>query len=196
MSFDLETFIESCLSSLKSENPARSVSELVTEVISDPESLMAVVGKPERAGITKLYVSESLTIANVVWAPKMTLLPHNHNMWAVIGVYEGREDNIFWRRVKDDTNGRIEAAGAKSLATGDTTVLGKSIIHSVTNPTSIFTGAIHVYDGNFFEKERSEWDPLDLEEKPYDVVKNLGLFEAENTILDLRKADSLTKAPL
>jgi predicted metal-dependent enzyme (double-stranded beta helix superfamily) len=32
---------------------------------------------------------------NVVWAPKMTIMPHNHCMWAVIGVYTGREDNIF-----------------------------------------------------------------------------------------------------
>jgi predicted metal-dependent enzyme (double-stranded beta helix superfamily) len=189
MSFDLEAFIESCLSSLKSENPAKSISKLVTEVVSDPEALIAVIGKPVRAGITKLYVSETLTIANFVWAPKMTLLPHNHNMWAVIGVYEGREDNIFWRRIKDDNNGKIEAAGAKSLAAGDSTVLGKSIIHSVTNPTSIFTGAIHVYGGNLFENERSEWEPLDLEEKPYDIEKNLGLFEAENEILDLRKPD-------
>ena len=188
MSFNLEVFIESCLSSLNSENPAKSINQLVTEVISDSEALIAKIGKPERAGISKLYVSETLTIANVVWAPKMTLLPHNHNMWAVIGVYEGREDNIFWRRVKDDKNGKIEAAGAKSLAAGDSTVLGKSIIHSVTNPTSVFTGAIHVYDGNFFEKERSEWEPLELEEKTYDIEKNLGLFEAENEILDLRKS--------
>ena len=27
----------------------------------------------------------------------MTIMPHNHQMWAVIGVYTGREDNIFWR---------------------------------------------------------------------------------------------------
>ena len=26
-------------------------------------------------------------------------MPHNHEMWAVIGVYTGREDNIFWRRI-------------------------------------------------------------------------------------------------
>lgn len=188
MAFELEVFVDNCITALKNVNPARSVSDLVEEAISNPESFMRVVGKPERAGINKLYVSETLTIANVVWAPKMTLLPHNHNMWAVIGVYKGREDNIFWRRIKDDKNNRIEAAGAKSLATGDVTILGKNIIHSVTNPTSILTGAIHVYDGNFFEKERSEWNPLDLEEKPYDIEKNLALFEAENAILDLRGA--------
>lgn len=189
MSFNLDVLIENCLSSLKSENPSKEISALVAEAVSDPVSLMKGIGKPERAQVQKLYVSDELTIANVVWAPRMTLLPHNHNMYAIIGVYEGREDNIFWRRVKDDNNGKIEAAGAKSLATGDTTILGKSIIHSVTNPTSIFTGAIHVYDGNFFEKERSEWEPIDLEEKPYDLEKNMGIFEAENAILDLRKAN-------
>ena len=41
---------------------------------------------------------------------------HNHNMWAVIGIYTGREDNIFWRKLKDGKH--IEAAGAKSLMAG------------------------------------------------------------------------------
>jgi len=27
----------------------------------------------------------------------MTIMPDNHRMWAVIGIYTGREDNIFWR---------------------------------------------------------------------------------------------------
>ena len=45
----------------------------------------------------------------------MTIMPHNHRMWAVIGVYTGREDNIFWRRLPGAGRGMIEAAGAKSL---------------------------------------------------------------------------------
>ena len=111
----------------------------------------------------------------------MTLMPHNHNMWAVIGVYGGREDNIFWRRRGDDSRGRIEAAGAKSLGPRDVRALGRDIIHSVTNPTSQFTGAIHVYGGDFFAVDRSEWDPENLEEHPYDIEKNMKLFEEANT---------------
>jgi predicted metal-dependent enzyme (double-stranded beta helix superfamily) len=110
----------------------------------------------------------------------MTLMPHNHNMWAIIGVYQGREDNIFWRRIKDDSSGTIEAAGARSLGPGDVQPLGRNIIHSVTNPTSMLTGAIHVYGGDFFEMERSEWDPEALEEHPYDIDKNLKIFEDSN----------------
>jgi len=100
-------------------------------------------------------------------------------MWAVVGVYCGREDNIFWRRAADD-NSRIEAAGARSIGAGEARSLGRNIIHSVTNPTSNFTGAIHVYGGDFFAVERSEWNPESLMEQPFDVDKNMALFEREN----------------
>ena len=106
----------------------------------------------------------------------MEVMPHNHSMWAVIGIYGGREDNIFWRRLKDDPQGRIEAAGARALCTGDVTPLGKDIIHSVTNPIPKLTGAIHIYGGDFFEAERSEWDAERLTEHPYDMSKVKALF--------------------
>jgi predicted metal-dependent enzyme (double-stranded beta helix superfamily) len=58
--------------------------------------------------------------------------------------------------------------------------LGEEIIHSVTNPTTKLTGAIHVYGGDFFSRERSEWDPESLEERPYDIEKNVRYFEEAN----------------
>jgi len=110
----------------------------------------------------------------------MTIMPHNHLMWAVIGVYTGREDNIFWRRMPEAAGGRIEAAGAKSLGERDAEPLGRDIIHSVTNPVSRLTGAIHVYGGDFFAVSRSEWDPETLREGRYDLEKNMRLFEEAN----------------
>jgi len=124
--------------------------------------------------------SAELTILNVVWGPRMSQLPHNHKMWAVIGIYTGREDNIFWRRVAGDGDGRIEAAGAKALGDGDAVPLGHDIIHSVLNPIKRLTGAIHVYGGDFFALPRSEWDPERLVERPFDVDKALALFEESN----------------
>ena len=44
----------------------------------------------------------------------MTIMPHNHEMTAIIGVYIGGEDNIFWRRT-GDALGLIKAASARSL---------------------------------------------------------------------------------
>ena len=117
---------------------------------------------------------------NVIWGPRMTIMPHNHLMWAVIGIYTGREANIFRRRLTDEPGGRVEAAGAKSLGERDAEPLGRDIIHSVTNPLSRLTGAIHVYGGDFFAVSRSDWDPETLLERTYDMEKNLRLFEDAN----------------
>jgi predicted metal-dependent enzyme (double-stranded beta helix superfamily) len=112
----------------------------------------------------------------------MTIMPHNHLMWAVIGIYAGREDNIFWRRLPDEP-GRIEAAGAKSLGPGDAEPLGRDIIHTVTNPLPRLTGAIHVYGGDFFAVARSEWDPETLCERALDLDRAARLFEEANARL-------------
>ena len=134
------------------------------------------LGAPKRGEVQKLYHSPELTILNVVWAPYMTIYPHNHRMWAVIGVYTGREDNIFWRRIA----GKVEAAGAQALAERDAVPLGPDIIHSVTNPIPRLSGAIHVYGGDFFGAERSEWDPETLAEGRYDAQKTMRHFEQAN----------------
>ncbi len=180
MALDPDQLTADCKTALKDSAPSQAVRDIVSRAVSDATAVVAALGEPARAEIQRLHVSDELTILNVVWAPKMTLMPHNHNMWAVIGVYGGREDNIFWRRCKDDPNGRVEAAGAKSLGPQDVRPLGPEIIHSVTNPTSQFTGAIHIYGGDFFAVERSEWNPDNLEERPYDLDKNLKIFEDAN----------------
>ena len=181
--FDVDRFVDDCKAAVKGTDSMKAVQELVTEAVSDPGALISALGEPTKGGVHRIYQSDELTVLNLVWAPRMTLMPHNHNMAAVIGVYTGREDNIFWRRVKDDPEGRIEAAGADSLGPGKAVMLGANIIHSVTNPTALCTSALHVYKGDFFEEHRSEWDPEDLVEKTYDVEKNMRLFEEANARL-------------
>jgi len=145
-----------------------------------PSAVQQAIGEPRRAEVQVLHRSADLTILNVIWGPKMTIMPHNHEMWAVVGVYTGREDNILWRRLPGEAGGRIEAAGAKALSERDAFSLGRDIIHSVTNPIGRLTGAIHVYGGDFFGVPRSEWDPERLTEQPYDVQRAMQLFEDSN----------------
>lgn len=184
--FATERFVEDCRQAVTKDGAEKLVRELVTRAVEDIPALMRAIGEPDRAGVHTLYRSPELTVLNLVWGPRMTLLPHNHNrMWAVIGLYSGREDNIFWRRLKDDPDGRIEAAGAKSLGRGEVAPLGPDIIHSVTNPTDRCTGALHVYGGDFFGPGRSEWDPLTLSEQPYDTERNLRRFEESNALLEM-----------
>ena len=180
--FDTDDFISDCRAALSEDGSHKAVREVLARVVSAPTAVLKGLGEPKRAEIQNLYNSDDLTIINVVWAPHMTIMPHNHEMWAVIGVYTGREDNIFWRRLPDGARGKIEAAGARSLAEKDAVPLGPDIIHSVTNPVSRLTGAIHIYGGDFFATPRSEWDPETLWEQPYDVDKTLRMFEEANAI--------------
>ena len=175
--FDLDGFVSSCRAALAEDaGGSRAVRELLARTVGEPGQVMAGLGEPQRAGLTALHRSADLTILNVVWGPGMTIMPHNHRMWAVIGVYTGREDNIFWR----SKDGKVEAAGAQALSERDTVPLGADIIHSVTNPIPRLTGAIHVYGGDFFGMERSEWDPETLREGRYDPQKAMRHFEESN----------------
>ncbi|MEO7687787.1 MAG: hypothetical protein ABIS51_00770 [Sphingomonas sp.] len=176
--FDPEEFVEECSAAVAADPTHRATLAVVRRAIDDPATIIAALGKPSAAGIFPLYRSAELTILNVVWKPGMTLTPHNHAMWAVIGVYAGREDNVFWRRVPNDPDGRLEAAGERTLLTGDVMPLGRDIIHSVTNPLAEPTGAIHVYGGDFFGVERSEWEADALVERPWDIERVRALFRA------------------
>ena len=163
--FDVETFLVACRVAVRESDGQRATHELVAEVFSRPAAVASAIPEPERAGIETLYRAPDLTVLSVTWAPWMCTTPHNHNMWAIIGIFAGREDNVFWRRA-DRT---IEAAGARSLGTGDVTVLGRDVIHSITNPIGRMTRAIHVYGGDFFAPPlpRAEWDHETLTERPW-----------------------------
>jgi predicted metal-dependent enzyme (double-stranded beta helix superfamily) len=180
--FDLDRFIEDCRAAVAADLSHKGAREVVARAVSDPAAVLAGLGEPRRAGIDPLHRADDLTVLNVVWGPGMTIMPHNHLMWAVIGIYTGREDNIFWRRLPDAA-GRIEAAGAKSLGRGDTEPLGRDIIHTVTNPLPRLTGAIHVYGGDFFAVARSEWNPETLCERAFDLDRARRLFEDANARL-------------
>src|SRR6185503_18325447 len=112
-------FIADCRAALAVDKSHKLVREVVAQAVSDPAAVLKHLGEPQRAVLQKLHHGPDLTILNVIWAPHMTLMPHNHQMWAVIGIYTGREDNIFWRRVSGASHGRVEAAGAQALCVGD-----------------------------------------------------------------------------
>jgi predicted metal-dependent enzyme (double-stranded beta helix superfamily) len=183
MTFDLDQFIADCRTALAADRSHKLVREVVARAVSEPSAVLKHLGEPRRAVLQKVYHSPELTVLNVIWGPMMTIMPHDHRMWAVIGMYSGREDNIFWRRIPGDPGGRVEAAGARALCAGDAEPLGRDIIHSVTNPIARLTGAIHVYGGDFFAAERSEWDPESLLEGRFDAERAVRRFEQANTML-------------
>lgn len=166
--FDLDQFIADLRATLP-ERSRQPMKEVVARAISDPAALMRAIGEPDKAGVQVLHRSPEITVMNLLWAPRQIALPHDHRMAAVIGMYSGREDNLFWRRVPEATKFQIEAAGGEALGVGDVTILGPDIVHSVVNPLNRISAAIHVYEGNFLETKRSMWNAETLVEEPYDI---------------------------
>jgi len=173
---DLERFVEDCVAANKETDAQEAVSEVLARAVSTPEAMLGALGEPDRAGLNVLLNAPNLTIFAATWTPQMNLMPHNHLMWASIGIYTGREDNIFWRRTAEG----IEAYGADALFEKDTAMLPEDALHSVTNPLLRFTGGIHVYGGDFFDTARSLWNPETLEEEPSDGAVIRGIFQREN----------------
>ena len=168
--FSKDKFIEDCKLAMKEGQGA--VRDVVKRAVSDPAEVLREMGEPGNAGIVPLYRSQDMTIMSFIWAPYMSLVPHNHNMYSVVGLYSGREDNLFWRRI----DGTVEIASGQSLGSGEVATLGRDIIHSVVNPIGKKTAAFHVYGGDFLapDETRSHWEPETLEERPWDLesVKN------------------------
>ena len=161
--FDKDRFVDDCRRANLEHSPRQAVSSVVEEALARPADLAAAFPIDE-AGLTPLYRGADLTIIHFVWAPRMTLYPHDHHMWAIIGIYGGREDNTFYRR----TGQRLAQTRGMSVEAGQTIVLGERDIHAVANPLRRYTTAIHVYGGDFFSAPRREWDPETLREQPFD----------------------------
>ena len=131
----------------------------------------AIREKPmvSQAGSSQSLHSEpGLTVLHTVVNPGFASPPHNHRTWAVIGVYEGQEDNTFYRLV--DGSRRIEEIGRRNLRQGEVLTLGIEAIHKIANSGSNKLIALHVYGKNIFEIERSAWDLATGNERPFKLA--------------------------
>jgi len=178
---DIDRFVADCIAANNESDAQAAVNEVLARAVSTPDAVLAALGDPVKAGLNVLLRSSTLTIFAATWTPQMNLMPHDHLMWANIGIYTGREDNIFWKR----TPGRIKAYGADALFVKDTAMLPVDALHSVTNPLQRFTGGIHIYGGDFFNTTRSQWNPETLAEEPSDGAVIRGIFQRENERLGL-----------
>ena len=173
--FDVDDLVAECQAAAATDEPLPATRDVLARML-DRRSLVADVLGRDEGGLETLFASDELTILNAVWAPGMLLQPHDHRMWAAIGVYAGVEDNEFFRR-----NGAgIAESGGKAVPEGEVLLLGDDVIHRVRNSTNRLTGAIHVYGGDFFNTPRSEWDPETFEEHAWSTEHTLAQFAEAN----------------
>lgn len=176
--FAIDQFLEDCRAARNEAEPRRAMRDVLARALDRPDAVAEAL-RPDKGGIDVLYHADDLTVVHVVWAPGMRIYPHDHRMWAAIGIYGGREDNTFYRRSGHDRR-HLTESGGKAIGTGDVLILGDDTIHGVANPEPRLTGAIHVYGGDFVNQPRSQWGPGPREERPYDLDEARRQFAEAN----------------
>lgn len=170
--FSIEQFVERCKG-----QPPGIVKELLLEAMSDAEglkqALIAAAGEKtlgEGLGSDNAFFrSPDLTLLKATLPPRFKNPPHNHRMWAVVGIYDGQELNVFYRR----TENGVEEISRKLLAAPEVLVIGPDVIHAIENPLDRPSFGLHVYGGDFVHAPRSMWNPFTLAEERYDFQEML-----------------------
>ncbi len=168
----LDSFVAACVP-LASDRDHNAVSALLEDLIADHTSFAASVPQfpelePSSRGWTLggehiCHQSDELTVIVLDTLPGVLQPPHDHSMHAIIGVFEGREDQRFFSRADDG----LRPAAGRSLEAGDVIVLGERAVHAISSPEGQAARAIHVYFGDIYDVERSLFHPETLEEHPY-----------------------------
>ena len=169
--FDLDQFVAECKAALSDEDPTIVIRELVQDAIADPQGLRtAFDGRITGSSIAarSVHRTDDLTVLDVSTPVGMRTPAHNHNMWAVIGVYDGEEHNAFFEIEKEGPVQRNE----RLLKTGDVAVLTPQTVHAISNPLSRKSYAVHVYGGDLVNRDgRSVWNPHSGAREDYNVDK-------------------------
>src|SRR3954469_19810066 len=114
--FQKERFIEDCRAAIKGTDAKSAIQALMERAVREPAQVVRALGAPTRSGVETIYHATDLTILNLCWGPRMVIQPHDHRMWAVIGIYGGRERNTFFRRAERG----LTTHGTKELSIKDT----------------------------------------------------------------------------
>ncbi|MBM3598660.1 MAG: hypothetical protein FJX35_10635 [Alphaproteobacteria bacterium] len=115
-------------------------------------------------GVTLLHEEpdHALAVYVVAWPPGSSVLPHDHQTWALVAGVDGTETNVFWQRDDDGSvPGRctVVESHRRSFGSGDVVAFLPDDIHSVQNDTDKVALSIHIYGRNLNMTGRSEFDP-------------------------------------
>ena len=171
MVFDSAEFVRAVQSAAASSDPINAVQEVVAGEIVDGAAIDSVLGTELKPEHETLISSEDLTIQRIIWLPGFGGSPHEHRMWAVVGVYAGEEVNRLYERSADG----LTECGTCVVPEREVFLLDADAIHSVENPDRTWTAGLHVYGGDIVNVERSAWGP-DGREVPF--AENAGARRA------------------
>lgn len=167
----LSEFVETCRSALDAadaadtSDAAERVAAALRPLLGEPEALSAEIEalRPPGGGPAVVHRSDDLTVLGLAVPAGFVSPVHDHTIWAVVGIYAGDEDNVFYRRGDD---GIIET-GRAVLRCGEVLALPPDAVHRIANSGTDTMRAVHVYGGDLFATHRSQWDDDTGEQRPF-----------------------------
>lgn len=149
--------VAACRAAAAQPEPQAAVVQVLRALVTDPgwpAVLAAEVAGADPRGVAVLHADDTVTVVHVALAPGFRSRVHDHGTWAVISVYAGREDNVFYRRTPEgpvvDRSASVVAPGVLCMAEDD--------VHHIENPLQQTLCGVHVYGADLRTAQRSSWD--------------------------------------
>ena len=165
---ELNEFVANCQRVVKNKNGAKEVLTLMQLLMADLSKFQSFMKSLRHKSVFPdpiLFQSPDLFIFNYCQIPGNQGPAHTHGVWAVIGVYEGQEINIYYERIGK----KLKKVGREILTPGKIAPMEDDAIHSVSNPLDQPSFALHVYGGDLLAVARSMWNPWTMEELPFEI---------------------------
>lgn len=161
----LDDFVADCREALAAADPGAAVAAAMEPLVASADSLDALIEarRPKPGAAVVVHRSDDLTVMALEVPAGFVSPPHNHTVWAVVGIYRGAEDNVFYERQEHG----IRETGRAVLPSGGCLALGPEAVHAIANSGDGPMRALHVYGGDLFATSRSEWDLVTGEERPF-----------------------------
>jgi predicted metal-dependent enzyme (double-stranded beta helix superfamily) len=134
--------------SLPTARTMTAVMEAVREAIEDPDLLLPEQRVPDleryRQHVLHVEADGSFSVVALVWGPGQATPVHDHRAWCVVGVIEGEESEVRFRRGPDGTS-LVPTCTAINRAGCVQGLLVPDEIHAVANRGEGVAVSLHVY---------------------------------------------------
>ena len=162
---DVPKFVSACRASLGSHD---ALAACVAAQLRHRREWLATFAAGPGLRVTGLSSDAELTVVHLATPVGFAFPPHDHRMVSAVGVLSGIEENIYYARSGD---GLVEL-GRRTVRAGEVASHADDVIHSIANGSADEPlVAIHVYGGDFMNRERSEWRGDPPREQPYDLAR-------------------------
>lgn len=152
--FNVETFVRDMREIALRDDAATALRAYIDRLMQAPDDVRDAF-PPEMTGDQILFEDDTVSVWRTSFEPGVSVPAHDHQMSAVICVYQGEERNDFFEA---DPHGGVRRSGQVVLGPGSVLSVGPSAIHSVTCTSDEPALGLHVYLGNLTTQERTLFD--------------------------------------